>query len=100
MTGRRVSTRTFVLVGFALSALVAGVLSLWASSHPDGLEYVAERTGFGGTATDSPTAGSPLADYGLRGLDGPLGTSIAGLVGIVVVGVLMTVLARALARRG
>ncbi|WP_106818203.1 PDGLE domain-containing protein [Janibacter massiliensis] len=100
MTGRRVSTRTFVLVGFALSALVAGVLSLWASSHPDGLEYVAERTGFGGTATGSPTAGSPLADYGLRGLDGPLGTSIAGLVGIVVVGVLMTVLARALARRG
>ncbi|MFW9262818.1 energy-coupling factor ABC transporter permease [Nostoc sp. CALU 546] len=64
--------------------LIAGVLSLFASAWPDGLEKVAENTGFIDLAEKVriivPT---PLADYGIEGL-GPIGTSIAGLVGSAV----------------
>ncbi|MEH2328533.1 energy-coupling factor ABC transporter permease [Nostoc sp.] len=64
--------------------LIAGVLSLFASAWPDGLEKVAENTGFLDLAQKVriivPT---PLADYGIEGL-GPIGTSIAGLVGAAV----------------
>ncbi|MBE9107472.1 energy-coupling factor ABC transporter permease [Nostoc cf. edaphicum LEGE 07299] len=64
--------------------LIAGVLSLFASAWPDGLEKVAENTGFIDLAEKIriivPT---PLADYGIEGL-GPIGTSIAGLVGAAV----------------
>jgi cobalt/nickel transport system permease protein len=60
------------------------VLSLFASAWPDGLEKVAENTGFINLAQKVriivPT---PLADYGIEGL-GPIGTSIAGLVGAAV----------------
>lgn len=64
--------------------LVAGVLSLFASAWPDGLEKVAENLGFIGLSEQvrvvMPT---PLADYGIEGL-GTIGTSIAGLVGATV----------------
>ncbi len=64
--------------------LIAGVLSLFASAWPDGLEKVAENSGFIDLAEKVriivPT---PLADYGIEGL-GPIGTSIAGLVGAAV----------------
>ncbi|MFN6566807.1 cobalt transporter [Nostoc minutum NIES-26] len=64
--------------------LIAGVLSLFASAWPDGLERVAENTGFIGLAEKvRVTVPTPLADYGIEGL-GQIGTSIAGLVGAAV----------------
>ena len=50
-----------------VALLVAGVVSFYASGHPDGLEYVAEKTGFLDTAEDSPTADGPFADYADQG---------------------------------
>ena len=65
--------------------LIAGVLSLFASSWPDGLEAVAEQYGFKdkeAVAIENPT---PLADYTVKGLEEqPIGTSIAGLLGSAV----------------
>lgn len=62
--------------------LISGVLSLFASSWPDGLEAVAEQYGFKdkeAVAIENPT---PLADYTVKGLEEqPIGTSIAGLLG-------------------
>jgi len=64
--------------------LIAGVLSLFASAWPDGLEKVAENTGFIDLAKQVRViVPTPLADYGIEGL-GPIGTSIAGLVGAAV----------------
>ncbi|WP_193199316.1 energy-coupling factor ABC transporter permease [Nostoc sp. MG11] len=64
--------------------LIAGVLSLFASAWPDGLERVAENLGFIDLAEQMRvTVPTPLADYGIEGL-GPIGTSIAGLVGAAV----------------
>ena len=61
----------------------AGVLSLAASSQPDGLERVAGDLGFAVTGPGSILHGSPLADYALSGLDGSLSGSAAGLIGLV-----------------
>ncbi|MCC5624395.1 energy-coupling factor ABC transporter permease [Nostoc sp. CHAB 5715] len=64
--------------------LIAGVLSLFASAWPDGLEKVAENTGFIDLAEKVRViVPTPLADYGIEGL-GPIGTSIAGLLGATV----------------
>jgi cobalt/nickel transport system permease protein len=64
--------------------LIAGVLSLFASAWPDGLEKVAENMGFIDLADKVRViVPTPLADYSIEGL-GPIGTSIAGLVGAAV----------------
>ncbi|WP_307807684.1 PDGLE domain-containing protein [Nocardioides xinjiangensis] len=85
------STRGFFVVALVVSLLVAGVASYYASSHPDGLEYVAEQTGFLGSAEDSATADSPLADYQTSGVDDArLSGGLAGVIGVVVMLVLST----------
>lgn len=98
-TRRRVSTRTLVVVGLVVSLLLAGVVSGWASSNPDGLEHVASQVGFGDTAQDSPTADSPVAGYETRGVEGRLGGALAGVVGVVLTAVLMGGLLLLLRRR-
>jgi cobalt/nickel transport protein len=86
----RPSTRTVLAVGLAVSVLVAAVLSAWASSHPDGLEHVAQSLGFAGSAQDSVTSGSPLADYSAPGVEDPrLSGGLAGVLGVAVVGLVM-----------
>lgn len=85
------STRRFFAVALVVSLLVAGVASHYASSHPDGLEYVAEQTGFIDSAEDSATAGSPLADYQTSGVDDPrVSGGLAGVIGVVAMLVLST----------
>jgi cobalt/nickel transport system permease protein len=62
--------------------LVAGVLSLFASSFPDGLEKVAENLGFINLAENVRIAiPTPFADYQIQGINEKLGTSITGLLG-------------------
>jgi hypothetical protein len=74
-------------VGLLVSLLLAGVVSYYASSSPDGLEKVAEDIGFLDTAQDSATANSPLSDYAASGVDDArLSVGIAGLVGVVLTG--------------
>ena len=85
------SARRLFAVALVVSLLVAGVASYYASSHPDGLEYVAEQTGFIDSAEDSATADSPLADYQTSGVDDArLSGGLAGVIGVVVMLVLST----------
>jgi cobalt/nickel transport system permease protein len=61
--------------------LIAGILSLFASVWPDGLEKVAEDLGFINLAENvRVNVPTPLADYKIAGW-GPISTSIAGLLG-------------------
>jgi hypothetical protein len=95
-----VSTRRLVVLGLIVSAVVAGVLSTYASGHPDGLTAVAQSLGFADTARKSTTSGSPLAGYAVSGVsDARLSGGLAGVVGIVVVGLLMAGLVVLLRRR-
>jgi cobalt/nickel transport protein len=97
---RRPRTRGLVVVGLLVCALLAGVASSWASTHPDGLERVAATLGFDSTAAEPATAGSPLSGYAVEQVEDPtLSSGLAGVVGIVVVGAVMAGLLLLLRRR-
>lgn len=86
--GQRMKMRKFLLIGFLASVLLAGIVSFYASSNPDGLEKAAEDVGFLDEATDSALAESPLADYGITGLDDErLSVGLAGVLGVLVMAV-------------
>ncbi len=94
------STRTLFVAGLVVALLLAGVVSFYASGHPDGLEFVAEQTGFLPTAQDSPTAGGPLAGYEVAGIgNGRLAAGLAGVAGVLITLVLAGVLGYAVRRR-
>ncbi|MEU6208076.1 PDGLE domain-containing protein [Micromonospora musae] len=88
----------FLAGGLLVALLLAGVVSNFASSSPDGLDATA-RDGCtfnendeitGGTCMvqqeqDHQMADSPLADYGIKGIDNPyLSTGLAGVAGVLV----------------
>ncbi len=84
--------------GLLLALLLAGVLSNFASSSPDGLDATARKgctTSADGTITGGTCMAqrekthqmkdSPLADYGIRGIDNPyLSTGLSGVLGVLV----------------
>lgn len=93
-------TRRFLLAGLVVALLLGGVVSYYASAHPDGLEHVAEQVGFGDTAENHAAADGPLADYQVRGVDDArLSGGLAGVIGILVTLVLAGGLALAVRRR-
>ena len=67
-----------------VSIFVAGFISYYASSSPDGLEKVAEDKGFLDTAKDSANSDSFLADYGIAGIDNErLSVGLSGIIGVI-----------------
>ncbi len=89
-----------VWTGLALSLLLAGGLSYYASGSPDGLERVADDVGLAGFARDSATAGSPLADYGVAGIGNERASGgLAGVAGVLLTAVVAFGLFHWLARR-
>lgn len=80
--------RNVVLVvagGLLLTLGLAYFVSPLASSSPDGLERVAIDEGLAGSAKDHAVAGSPLADYQVRGVeDEGTSTALSGVVGVAV----------------
>lgn len=90
------SKRLFVVAGLLISFLLAGVVSGFASTSPDGLDGTAlngctvDAAGeiTGGTCMaqkeqEHQLGGSPLADYGIRGIDNEyLATGLSGVLGV------------------
>jgi len=88
----------FLAAGLLVSLLLAGVVSNFASSSPDGLDYAArEGCTFnadgeitGGTCMAQQEGahqlgGGPLADYGIKGIDNPyLSTGLSGVLGVLI----------------
>jgi len=73
-----------VVVGGLLISLVLVVLSPLASSHPDGLEWVAEKHGFIEAAREAFY--NIVPDYSMPGISNPaLATIVAGILGAVIV---------------
>ena len=76
--------RRIFVVGLVAALLVAVIVAQFASSDPDGLEFVAEQEGFLETAKDHDLAAAPLADYGENVSDNSwLNTAVAGAVGVL-----------------
>ncbi len=87
------------VAGLVVVLLLAGVISLFASPSPDGLEYVAAEVGFSGSAAEHVAADGPLADYQVAGVtDDRLSGGLAGVLGTGVVLVLASGLAWVLRR--
>lgn len=79
------SRKALIWSGLAAALLLAGIVSFYASSSPDGLEKVATDKGFIDSANDSATVDSPLADYGASGVENErLSVGLAGIIGVVV----------------
>ena len=81
----RVSTRALLLVGLTVALVIAGGLSYFASSDPDGLTKVSEDQGFAGAGKQH----DGLLTYG----------GASGLVGAVVVLAIIGVTVYLLRRR-
>ncbi len=76
----------FLLPALAVSVLLALLLSPFASSRPDGLEWVAEARGFLHLSEGEPPLQAPIPDYILPGVESErLATGLAGLVGTLLV---------------
>ena len=91
--------RKFYLGGVVISLFLAGVLSFYASSSPDGLEKVAGEIGFIDTAKDHTNADGTLADYGVKGIENERASvGVAGVIGVVatavISGLIFTLIAR------
>jgi cobalt/nickel transport protein len=72
-----------IVIGFAASLVLAGGVSFYASSHPDGFEKSAGEIGFLDTAKESPLKDSPLAEYGVAGVENErLSGGLAGVIGV------------------
>ena len=81
---KRISLKSFLLAGLALSLVLAFFVSPLASSSPDGMEKVAGDKGCLETATDQSLSDGPRAGYGVRGVSSErLGTRVAGIVGVL-----------------
>lgn len=79
------SNRRLFGIGLAVAVFVAVVVSQFASSSPDGLEFVAEQQGFADSAAVHELEGAPLADYGEDLTSSSwLNTALAGLAGVLV----------------
>lgn len=93
-------TRSVLVVGLVVALLIGGVASYFASSHPDGLEHVADKVGFLDTADEHAAADGPMADYAVKGVDDPrLAGGLAGVIGILVTLALAGGIALAVRRR-
>ena len=72
-----------IIVGFAVSLALAGGVSYYASSQPDGLEKVAGDVGFLDSAAESAVKDSPLAEYGVAGVENErISGGLAGVIGV------------------
>ncbi|MFF9018068.1 energy-coupling factor ABC transporter permease [Streptomyces sp. NPDC014870] len=73
-----------VWIGGLVAALVlAGFVSFYASASPDGLEKVAADQGIDAKVEDHAAADSPLADYGVKGIEAArLSGGLAGVIGV------------------
>ncbi len=72
-----------VVAGLVVSLVLAGGVSYYASSHPDGLEKVAGDIGFLDSAKESAVEDGPLAGYGVAGFDNErISGGLAGVIGV------------------
>ncbi|MBY5161935.1 energy-coupling factor ABC transporter permease [Salsipaludibacter albus] len=81
----RASIGRFVVGAAVVTLLVAGGVSQFAGSDPDGLETVAQEQGFATQAQDHALGSSLFADYATAGVaDERVSLALAGFTGVAV----------------
>ena len=75
-----------IIFGLAVALFLAIFLSPFASSHPDGLEKVAEEKGFLARGEVEQVVKSPVPDYAWPNVKHEgMATALAGLTGTLIV---------------
>ena len=88
---KSISSKKFYIGGLFISLALAGIVSFYASAHPDGLEKVAGDIGFIENAKDPINKGSALADYGVNGVENEcFSVGLAGVAGVIATGLAAT----------
>ena len=91
--------KLFLISGLAVCLILAGLVSPFASSHPDGLEHVAEAKGIAAAEQPAWTA-APIPDYAVPGIEREsVATGLAGIIGTLIVLAAGWALARVVRRR-
>jgi hypothetical protein len=99
------SVKRLLAAGIVIALVLAGLVSYYASSKPDGLNKVAADHRMNRKERTSPADGSPVSGYGVKGVkDGRLSDGLAGVIGVGVTlaiggGVFWTVRRRRAPRR-
>lgn len=113
---RCLSLKTIIVIFAVVTVIIGGILSLAASSNPDGLEWSIvnitgstelENTGeIQNIAEKIQDTTSIFPDYSLKNSDNILGTSISGIIGAIVVlglcvctGVIVRAIGRSMKRK-
>jgi cobalt/nickel transport protein len=90
--------KKWIVLGF-ITLIIAVVISPFASSHPDGLERVAEDHGFIETGKTG-FAWSPFPDYEVNiPLSTPWKVGLSGALGLLVMGVVLLTISRLLVKK-
>lgn len=77
------TTKRFYAAFLLAALVVAGIVSYYASSKPDGLSKVAEDKGITAKEKEHSMADSPLSDYGVKGVENErLSGGLAGVIGV------------------
>jgi hypothetical protein len=79
------SGRLFVIGGLLVAIGLALFLSPLASGEPDGLNRVALDQGFADSEREHRLSDSPVAGYGVRGVDNEaVSTGVSGVIGVLI----------------
>jgi len=77
--------KKIILAGLFIAVAIAMFLSPFASSHPDGLEKVAEDKGFLHKGESAELFSAPIPDYEMPGVkQEKMAVSLAGIIGTLV----------------
>ena len=78
--------RKDIIIGLIIALFLAGIIAMFASPWPDGLEKVAEDNGFIEKAEVKPILNAPIPDYAWPGVKNErLATSLAGVAGTLLI---------------
>lgn len=90
--------KKWIVIGF-ITVIVAVLLSPFASSHPDGLERVAEDHGFIKEANTGFTW-SPIPDYEVNiPLSAEWRVALSGAIGLLAIGMLLLIIGKLIAKK-
>lgn len=91
--------------GLLAALVIGGVISLFASTYPDGMEKVAIDTFGGESKMEELTSGkevvnSPMPDYMMPGIENEtLAASLAAVTGVLIMFVFVVVIGKILKKR-
>lgn len=79
---RQIINRRFIIISLLICIAIVALAAAFASSFPDGLEWVAAKLGFENKAAETNIVQSPMPDYSVGLVKAPFwSTLVSGILG-------------------